>query len=193
MASVRAVMAGGHLDEGGPVLVSESLRLRHEQASDPAFAGSGIHDKGEDAYEVVIVLEAGQGMECDEPDDLAAPVRDHDLRLPGKARQARDDGGRSDGIALVREECSDPFGVAGLGRPEDGPRGLDHATVRIPPISMRGDMLEPVAARVRFAPHAFESSRMLTRRALAKVPAGRSAEPGQIRAESLPYDHEVSS
>ncbi len=47
---------------------------------DAALARPGIDHEGEDPHDPVVVLEARQGMDRDEPEDRAIVLRDDDLR-----------------------------------------------------------------------------------------------------------------
>ena len=113
--------------KAGPALRAEALRLGDELAPDAPLPGARVHDEGQDADHDVVVLEARQGVEGYETDDLAVAVGDHDPGIvAGEAPEAGDDLRWTGRIALVGEERRDPFGIAGLGGPDRYPGGVGH-------------------------------------------------------------------
>ena len=88
------------------------FRLLHQPVADAALADARIDDEGEDPDDPVAVLEAGQRVEGDEPEDLAIEIGDDDL---GEGRveslEPGDDVAGPGGVALLGEESGDPLRV----------------------------------------------------------------------------------
>ena len=72
-----------------PSSVADPLRLGHERAADAALARAGVDDEGEDPHDPVVVLEARQGVEGDEPEHRALVLGDEDLRVVGREPVSR--------------------------------------------------------------------------------------------------------
>ena len=118
------------------------LGLLHQQPADPPLAHAGVHDEGHDPDDPIGVLEARQGVDRDEAEDLAVVSATMTRRVRRiEPAEPLDDVARAGRIALVGEERGDPLGVVGGRRAErdrvafghggDGTgRTLDHDQVR---------------------------------------------------------------
>ena len=82
----------------------------------PRSRRPGVDDEGEDADDPVVVLEARQGVEGDEAEDVAVVLRDDDLANGRReALEPLGDVARAGWVALVGEQRGDRLGVGGGG------------------------------------------------------------------------------
>src|SRR4051812_43200867 len=116
---LRPVMPRGDLDEGSAQLGGHPLGFGHQPMTHPPLAGTRVDHQREDAHDAVVVLEARQGVESDEPEERALVLRDDDPRMLGcEPAEPLDDVARTRGIALVGQEGRDRLCIARRGGPD---------------------------------------------------------------------------
>ncbi len=140
------MVAGGHLDEGAAGVRRDAVDLGEERPADPAGPDRRIDHHRDHPGEVIVLLEAWDQVDGDEPESLAVTFGNPDQRPhPGESLQAAHDVAGPRRIALVREEPGNPVGVGRLGVAEDGCGiGLGHGAM-VAHASPRGSMAAPPA------------------------------------------------
>src|ERR671928_205964 len=76
--SLRSVMPGRHLDERRVKLAGDPFRLAHQPMTDTALTSARVYDEGKHTQDPVVVFEARQGVDRDEPEERSFVLGDED-------------------------------------------------------------------------------------------------------------------